>query len=72
MEHAISLDRPALLATVDDPVERTVYYLSRHPYALVDARRLMLHLRVSPRDVQQAMTRLEQQAAANNTLDREQ
>ena len=71
MEHAISLDRPAPPRADDDPVKRTVYYLLRHPYALVDARRLMLDLRVSPRDVQQAMTQLEQQAAASDAVERE-
>ena len=71
MENAIALDRPASPAA-DDPVERTVYYLLRHPYDMVDARRLMSHLRVSPRDVQQAITRLEQQAAASDAAEREQ
>lgn len=64
MEYA-SLDYAAL-HSAEDPVERTVYYLLRHPYDLVDARRLMSHLRVSPRDVQQAIVRLEEQIAASD------
>ncbi len=60
-----SLDYATLHST-KDPVERTVYYLLRHPYDLVDARRLMSKLRVSPRDVQQAIVRLEEQIAASD------
>ncbi len=52
------------LHTVNDSVRRVFYYFLRHPYDLVDARRVMRHLHASPQDIQQAFDLLEQQQTA--------
>jgi hypothetical protein len=42
-----------------DPVERTLQYLSQYPCDLIDSRQVMRRLRVTAEEFQQALTRLE-------------
>jgi hypothetical protein len=50
-----------LLSLPQDPVERTVQYLSQYPHDLIDSRQVMRRLQVSAQEFQQALTRLERQ-----------
>lgn len=44
----------------NDPVEKLVLHLLRHPYDLVDTRRLMRRFRASAADMQRALRRIDQ------------
>ena len=55
-----------LLSLPKDPVEKTLQYLSQHPYDLIDSRRLLSRLQVSAEEFQQGLTRLERQ---DNTVE---
>ena len=44
----------------EDPAEKIIFHLLRHPYDLVDTRRLMRRFHASVADVQLALKELEQ------------
>jgi hypothetical protein len=46
--------------TLADPSEQLFLHLLRHPYDLVDVRRLMRRFRISPADVQRVLGQIDE------------
>ncbi len=67
MQQPIDLSQQALQAT-DDPVDRILLHLRRHPQDLVDSRRLMRDFQVSVPEFCKALVQLEQENTTTHNL----